>query len=155
MSIERVKGLFKSDLQEKHEMFLHLLELLEEQEEMVIESKGADLVEVVEKILKEGKFPLVDKKLKLIFGVASEHHFMLRGGLYRFHVADEPDAQERSRGGAPDRYIREGMGYYISSMHPDSIVLGENYRPDKQDKDLFMFYRLVRVPEGRPVWTDL
>ena len=129
--------------------FWIFIEMFEEQGVMIIESKGADLVEVVEKIIKEGKFPLVDKKLKLIFGVASEYHSLLRSGLYRFHVADEPDAQERSRGGAPDRYIHEGMGYYISSMRPDNIVLSENYRPDKQDKELFMFYHLAHVPEGR------
>ena len=156
MSIEKAKRLLGTDPKEAEESLLFALEQLDEISPMIIERKDRNLAEVIERLLKEGRFPLVDKKLRMVFGVAPDQHSLLRGSLYCFHTAHDPSKQGREyQGMGPDNYIHEGMGYCISSMHSGRVVVGERYMPDKQDKDLFMLYDVAYVPEGIPVWKML
>lgn len=101
--------------------------------------KGSNLVEIVEDFRKQGRFPLVDKKLKMVFGV--NHHLSIRVDLYRYHdAARNPAMPYINPHHAADSWLFEGMGYYVSSMPPHGLVVGSGYRPDRFDKDLFQIY---------------
>ncbi|MEK7066077.1 MAG: hypothetical protein AAB965_00725 [Patescibacteria group bacterium] len=44
---------------------------------------------------------------------------------------------------ASDQWLYEGMGWYISGMSPDEIIVSFGYRPDSYDKDVFLFYKVT------------
>ncbi len=111
--------------------------------------KRKDIVEVVEELQKIGFPPVVDTILKVVIGGISGHHRPIRAELYRYHktVANVPDypycyAQDPADA---DAYTDEGMGYHFSTMkmgasvHP---IVGEGYKPDRLDRDLFRFYKV-------------
>ncbi len=108
---------------------------------VVIEKKGQDLVEVVQRCKDAQRFPVVDKKLGLVFGCDS--HAVPRQQLFRYHYyaggKERPyvDADESA-----DRYISEGHGWFISRMRPRIVVAGIKYRPDQFDKDVFISYQV-------------
>lgn len=113
------------------------------------ERRDTDLVDVVHNLGTRRLYPVVDKKLRLVFGVDGGHGF-LRGELFRYHYhADDPRLEKRHIGPdeSADRYLYEGHGYFISAMRPSIIVVSANYRPDQFDKDLFLSYELYRVDE--------
>ncbi len=107
----------------------------------VLERKGRDLPEVVERLKGQRLFPVVDKKLGVVLGCDS--HSVPRQELFRYHYyaggAERPyvDPDESA-----DRYISEGHGWFISKMRPRILVAGINYRPDQFDKDVFMTYEI-------------
>lgn len=108
---------------------------------IVVERKGSSLFGVVDKLKSQRRYPIVDKKLKIVLG-ASAHDY-LRAQLFRYHYHDGyPDREYIETREATDRYLTEGHGYLISSMQPDVIVTGRKYRRDRYDKDLFAFYHV-------------
>ncbi|MDP2655354.1 MAG: hypothetical protein Q8P17_02220 [bacterium] len=114
----------------------------------VIERKGSDLVEVVQHLVERRLHPIIDKKLKLVFGVTSGSHMLLRAELFRYYYYErDPELNLPGVGSyeSADRYISEGHGYFISSQRENTIVIGIPYRPDSFDKDLFLTYELDRI----------
>lgn len=112
--------------------------------------KGRDLVEVVEEFRANGRDPVVDKTFRLVIGCFA--HRAIRAELYRYHkvlvgVKDYPFSHEEDSLHA-DAYTHEGLGYHFSSMSGWAPlfgakvrpIVGEKYRPDRLDKDLFRFY---------------
>ncbi len=114
--------------------------------------KASDLVEVVERFRELKREPVIDKKLRVIIGSTS--HRAIRAELYRYHksidgIPEWPTCSELDSGHA-DAYSHEGMGYYFSSMDVWQMLIykrdrprphvGDNYRPDRLDKELFLFY---------------
>jgi len=115
---------------------------------IVIERKGSDLVEVVQHLVDRRLHPVIDKKLKLVFGVTSGSHMLLRAELFRYYYYEnDPELNLPGVGSyeSADRYIVEGHGYFISSQRGNTIVTGISYRPDSFDKDLFLTYELDRI----------
>lgn len=116
--------------------------------------KGRDLVEVVEQFRADGRAPVIDKKLRVVIG--SFAHRAIRAELYRYHnamtgIKEWPSCIEEDSAFA-DAYSREGMGYHFSSMDGWQMLIykrdrphphvGDNYRPDRFDKDLFLLYEV-------------
>jgi hypothetical protein len=117
---------------------------------IVIERKGMNLIEMVRKLKDRKLYPIVDKKLGLVFGSAEGHHDYLRTELFRYYYHAEDPSFELPHTDpfeSQDRYISEGHGWFISSMRPDVIIAGRKYRPDSPDKDLFMMYRIESSDE--------
>ncbi len=109
--------------------------------------KGRDLLEIVQTFTQQRTNPVVDKKLGFVFGVPEGFHEKFRGSLYAYH--DPEDAKEWSETVNARHYVTRGCGYYISSMQPQTIVCGENYKEDRWDKDLFLMLNIFRDPVGR------
>lgn len=110
--------------------------------EVIFARKGHDLSEVVEHCKSIKLFPVVDKKLGLVFGCVG--HSVPRQDLFRYHyyaehpaIDDYIDADE-----CEDRYIGEGHGWFISRMRPRIIVAGIAYRPDRFDRDVFAVHEI-------------
>ncbi|MCR4281305.1 MAG: hypothetical protein NUV88_03175 [Candidatus Kaiserbacteria bacterium] len=125
-----------------------VLMVLQRMRNLTIRRKNDDLVEVVQELNNRKLYPLVDKNLKLVLGISASHE-QLRLRLFRYHHQEKnpndlaiPPINDNE---AMDRYITDGYGYLISSMRPNTIVMGADYRPDSFDKDLLMMYNLDRV----------
>jgi hypothetical protein len=104
-------------------------------------AKGSDLPEVMMTLLAARKFPLVDKRLGMVFGLLPDKHEDMRAYLETYHEAtlyEGPFDKKR----AAVRYMREGRGYYVSSTRDNMITTCSMYRPDLFDKDLF---RIMKV----------
>jgi hypothetical protein len=111
---------------------------------VIIEKKGRDLVEVVERCCSAHFYPVVDKKLGMVFGCRV--HGPPRLALFEYHLNSEgKDHGYINPYESMDRYISEGYGWFISSMQPRSIVAGVDYRPDRFDKDVFMLFEVDHV----------
>ena len=107
----------------------------------LIERKGKDLLELVQELLDKKLFLVTDKKLRLVFGLISGYHEIIRALLYQYHTANEnPNLPHIDRTEAADLYIESGLGWFISSMNPNFIITGKSYKPDRFDKDVFLFY---------------
>lgn len=107
----------------------------------VVERKGRDLPEVVERLKGQRLFPVVDKKLGLVLGCDS--HSVPRQELFRYHYyASGSDRPYVDPDESADRYISEGHGWFISKMRPRIVVAGIKYRPDQFDKDVFTTYEI-------------
>ncbi len=111
----------------------------------MFERKDEDLVEVVESFSHRHRRPVVDKKLQMVFGTPPGVHEMLRAYLRAYHEArlTERGLSESER--YSEQYLTEGHGYYISTMRKDVIVVGQAYKPDRFDKDLFLIYKVDRT----------
>ncbi len=132
----------------------HALETLAESNKILLARKGRDLVEVVKNYLeKENPFPLVDKRLSVVFGTEWGSHKFLRVELYRYHyAARNPSAAYIEPHKAEDAWLLENMGYYFAStpsmsevflgIPPRRIIAAQTYRPDRFDKELFEFYEV-------------
>ncbi len=114
--------------------------------------KGNDLVEVVAQFRKNNLEPVIDKRLRVVIG--SFAHRAIRAELYRYHklitgLEEWPLCREADTEHA-DSYTHGGMGYHFSSVSAIAglygrrvrPIVGENYRPDRFDKDLFLFYEV-------------
>lgn len=103
--------------------------------------KGKDLFEVVTNHLNQRLFPLVDKRLGVVFGVERCLHKGLRCELFRYHnVPNNPNRDWINPNECADRWVSEGMGWYVSSMDEKMIIAGQKYRPDRFDKDCFQLF---------------
>jgi len=84
---------------------------------------------------------VVDKRLGVVFGITSGSHQLLSVPLYRYHnAAIHPDGGDVHTNLAARLYLEEGMGWFISSMNAGHIVSGSGYRPDRFDRNVFLFY---------------
>lgn len=114
--------------------------------------KDKGLVEVVERFRAINREPVVDKKLRVVIG--SFAHRAIRAELYRYHKAlagsnDHPYSMDEDSQHA-DAYNQEGMGYHFSSMSVWASlfgakvqpIVGYRYRPDRFDRNLFLFYEV-------------
>lgn len=148
MNIDELCALFDSH-NVWGESVAHAATFLHEHNKLVvIERKGSGLVELVQNLVERRLHPIVDKKLKLVFGITSGSHLLLRAELFRYYYyASDPKLNLPGVGSyeSADRYIEEGHGYYISSQRENTIVVGTSYRPDGFDKDLFLTYELDRI----------
>ena len=108
---------------------------------LALERKAGSLVEVVQRFCSDGLFPIVDKKLKMVFGAWA--HRLPRARLFEYFLSEEKkwsdDIEEVE---AADRYITEGYGYFISSIRPTCIIVGTKYQPDSLDEVLFGAYEM-------------
>lgn len=109
------------------------------------ERKGEGLLCVVQELRDRRLYPVIDKKLELIIGVEDACHQLLTQELFRYYYY-EGDPEMKQLWIDPyissDLYVLQGMGYFISSVRPNIIVLGREYQPDTFDKDLFTKYQL-------------
>jgi len=117
---------------------------------IIVERKGRDMVEVVQRCKDRKLYPVVDKRLGLVFGC--ETHGVPRCELYRYYyyakgIETKPYVDPND---SQDRYISEGYGWFISSMRPRIIVAGAKYRPDQYDKDVFAAYQVDEQDLPRP-----
>lgn len=123
---------FVEDLADYHEFY-----------PMLIERKGTDLVEVVQDCCGQRHYPVVDKKLGIVFGCHGGTHQGIRASLYNYHDAEiNPNSARHGTEFAATFYIRDGFGYYISVMQRDVIVVGQRYQQDRFDKDLFLMFKV-------------
>lgn len=106
-----------------------------------VERKDKNLLDVVRNMIDRGYYPIVDKKLQLVFGVESGFHMMIREQLYAYHMMLGRRDCRAAPSWCADRYTDEGLGWHISSVNLDHIVLGQRYRPDKFDKEVFPFFQ--------------
>lgn len=110
---------------------------------LIVDRKGPDLVEMVERYKNLSLFPIADKKLKLIFGCKDIHHMIL-GTLFRYHFYATHALEDPIPAQVDIRYVREGHGWYISSSYPTVIMVGVIYIPDRFDKDVFLLHKVAR-----------
>ena len=121
---------------------------LENNRVMFIQKKQKSLLEDLSKMLQGGIFPLVDKKLGLVFGLGESNHGMMRTSLFRYHNAEGKgdDVEYVDSTTSADEWLRNGMGYYFSSMGARrELTVGNNYREDRYDKDVFLSFRVDRT----------
>lgn len=109
---------------------------------MFFADKGEDLVEVVEGFCEDGRYPVVDKVLRVVAGCSGGFHEDLRALLCRYHAARQGFILARDDKTLAARYVADGHGYYVSSMFPKTVLAAETYRPDRFDKDLFLIYEV-------------
>jgi hypothetical protein len=83
----------------------------------------------------------VDKRLGAVISVDSFWHSSLRGELYRYHRARAGNSCEMSLDVCADKWLDEGMGYFMSSMRGRTIVVGRKYPVDRFDKDVFQMFK--------------
>lgn len=108
---------------------------------ILFERKGKDLFEVVTAHLGKKLYPIVDKKLGIVFGVRRHLHKGLRLELFRYHnVPRNPNNDWINPNECADRWVTEGMGWYVSSMDEHMIIAGQAYRPDRFDKYPFEMF---------------
>lgn len=107
--------------------------------------KGRDLAEVVPAFCADERFPVVDKKLRIVVGCLGGYHEHVRAVLWRYHASYENPLAPEEIWGAAFRYVIDGHGYYVSSMVPGITLAGHKYRPDRFDKDLFLIYPIRHV----------
>lgn len=110
---------------------------------LLIARKANDLPEIVDLILERGRFPVVDKPSKCVFGLPPGNHERFRGMLYALH--DPDSARMRIEIVNAARYLALGYGYYISSMSPAAIVCATGYTADRYDKRLFAARRVTQI----------
>jgi hypothetical protein len=108
--------------------------------------KGKDLFELVSSHLSRRLFPLVDKRLGIVLGVEGSIHKDLRCELFRYHnTPKNPNGNWINPNECADKWVSEGMGWYISSMSEyttRTIIAGHKYRPDRFDKDCFQMFKV-------------
>lgn len=91
---------------------------------------------MVENLLKKRRFPVVDKRLRLVIGIGSGCHEVLRAHLFAYHANQEyVESYERDS----DAYIEQDMGYFVSGVREKGLlIVGKSYIPDRFDRDLFL-----------------
>ncbi len=104
---------------------------------MVLGIKDKDLPELVYRILQMKRYPVVDKKLKLVLGLTFGEHDFIIASLEGYHRHNDGYRSKIDAYEAYRSYLDKGRGYYISSMHQGKIVVGVKYTQDKFDRDLF------------------
>ncbi len=110
---------------------------------MKFERKDKDLVEKVASLCKERAAPIIDKRLRVVIGMWGGNHEIYRTLLWTYHtrkyesVLDVPERIDPAY-----QYLKDGMGYYISSMNRRKLIVAYQYRPDRFDKDLFELYEV-------------
>jgi hypothetical protein len=118
-----------------------LMKVLVQNDTIAIAPRGSNLVEIVQVYCRRKMFPVVDKRLGVVLGAEMFLHRVLRSELFRYHKEiKEVSGNERERDLCADRWLTDGMGYFISSMRERTIVVAQNYRPDRYDKDLFQIF---------------
>ena len=144
MNIKGFEGLLNKS-NPYFEDLLFAVARLTKQGDCILGRKGRKLCEFIRWLREDRhKFPLVDKKLGIVFGLRGSAHAYVRAELYRYHQASiDPDAPYMSSTLASDQWLYEGMGWYISWMSPDEIIVSFGYRPDSYDKDVFLFYKVT------------
>ena len=122
----------------------HTIVWLRQNKTMQIERRSSKLLETIQGMLRSRVLPVVDKKLGFIFGVGESNHMMVRCSLFRYHNADGKglDVPHIPPRESADEYIRQGMGYYFSSMATRTIIASLNYRQHPEDKDVFLTYKV-------------
>jgi len=149
--------MFLNSLDKQHSHHKELsegLRYMAEEHTLLVEKKDSNLVKIVRAFLDEKRlFPLVDKRLGVVFGVEYSTHLMLRIDLYRYHIrmGNKPSEYVNPRAAA-DQWLLEGMGYYFASTPtvaeallnypPRRIIAAEGYRPDRFDESLFKAYEV-------------
>lgn len=122
---------------------------LESRYQGMLAKKSNDLYEVTQDMILQERWPLVDKKLGMVFGIERGGHEALRYFLYAYHKEEPSSFPNDLNTDIHDQrafeYMWDGMGYYISCMSPDEIVVRATYRPDRLDKDLFLLYRVAHT----------
>ena len=105
--------------------------------------KGLDLPERVDELLRKKLYPLVDKKTQMVIGIPEGGHNSMRWLLHSYHKAYEnPGAGLSRQDMASTWYLTEGMGYYISSKWPSTIIVEDSYERDGLDVKLFRGFTL-------------
>lgn len=130
------------------ESLLDTFKLLQDLSQLTVEHKKEGLLELVRHLGDKRLYPVVDKKLKLVFAVNEGGHAVLMQELFRYHYhADDPELRLPCIGVflSRDRYVTDRHGYFISSNQPDMIVVSEKYRHDKYDDDLFANFDLDQL----------
>lgn len=112
---------------------------------LFISRKGRDLADVVQGFCEDDRFPVVDKKLCIVAGCLSGFHEDMRAVLWRYHTSYKNPLTLEEMWLAALRYVADGHGYYISPMLPKMVLVGEKYRPDRFDKDLFLVYPIRHI----------
>ncbi len=105
---------------------------------LIVARKDQGMFEVIDRLKEQRMFPIVDKTLRLVLGVDS--HLYLMSELFLYHYRTDDLKEEKPHIGtheSADRFVTDGYGYFISSLAPSTIVVGETYHPDTLDKDLF------------------
>lgn len=104
--------------------------------------RDAHIVEVFRELLDHALYPLVDRRLNIVFGLPSSHGFA-RSELYLyFKYGTTPPQEHINSDIAMDKFVTEGCGYFISKTTPKTILAGTAYRPDRYDKLVFDQYRV-------------
>ncbi len=143
MTPEEFKKLLKKDNRFEHDLSF-TVGWLAENRTMVILRKDKNLLENLQQMLAASVYPLVDKRLGLVFGLGESNHTMMRTSLFRYHSAagkqwDDVEHVDPHR--SADGWLYQGMGYYFSSMQARRMIVSQSYVSDRFDKDVFLTFK--------------
>lgn len=122
------------------EEFIEELKAQSDIDEVVFERKSKNMLNVIKNLIAQGKFPHVDKKSGIVFGLPTGFHELLRGLLQQYYVRQSGSSYKSA-----EDYMNTGKGWYISAMEPDTIIVGAHYRPDRHDDQVFPFFKIRQV----------
>ncbi len=109
---------------------------------MVLMRKDKRLLENLQQMLAGGLYPLVDKRLGMIFGLGESSHTMMKCDLFRYHnTAGKTEVEDVGACEAADRWLYEGMGFYFSSIAGRDVIVASTYTNDVYDPDVFLTFR--------------
>ena len=116
---------------------------------MRIYKKDSSLYDLVKCNLSPYRLPIIDRPLQIVVE-ARDFHQHLTGALFAYHHAgkeppnNDPDIYDSRVWGL--LYYERGYGYYFTGARGRTrdVIIGQNYRPDNYDKDLFIELGLVR-----------
>lgn len=98
---------------------------------------GENLSLLILQLKRRGENPLVDKRSGLVFIV--DHHRLPCAALYGLYsestVKSFDEFFNKEASTFADAYIREGHGYFWTSMGENRPVVGEKYSPTKYDEE--------------------
>ncbi len=117
---------------------------IDEHPNVLLGIKDKDLPELVYHIIQKKRFPIVDKKLKIVFGLMYGEHDTFMSYLEQYHRHSNGDHATIDPYKAYRSYLDKGRGYYISSMSTRKIIAGIKYKQDRFDKDLFVEKKIVQ-----------
>ncbi len=108
--------------------------------------KDGDLVETIKTLCENNDYPVYDRTLGMVFGLYEGRHELLRNILGCYHGRDfglNPYV-------AADKWLFEKHGFYISSMETHTVVVAEDFQPDRAEEAVLRHFNVKEIDDS--VW---
>lgn len=127
------------------DMLLGTMQVFDD-DRLQIERKRTDLINIVRKMELDGLYPVVDRAFGVAIGIRNAHELLTEQLFRYFYHAHDPELKlpRVSNAESTRRYLAENHGYFISSTVWRTVILGESYVADEDDRSLFEVYTLDR-----------
>jgi hypothetical protein len=99
--------------------------------------RGGDLYENVNKILKQGRLPLYDKKTATLFSTIENSHQIVSACLHSLHT----DNFVLISPGSSTKFISQNYGWYVSSVNGKTLIKNGLYRGSKREEECFQMLK--------------